>query len=299
MSLALCYNDCMEENNSNQGSNTINNNDNLGEEKPIGEEKQMDEQSLVGQKKNHKTKTWMIVGGIIAGIVAVSAIAIGVLAAGGAFNNDSCPSGQHRVCGPLGDGTEACGCYSERTVDLKPIIYLYPEKETDVTVRLGAPEKITSSYPKYEGGWDVTAYPNGDLIDRLNGNKLYSLYWEGERNVSKLDLTTGFVVKSDDVTNFLEEKLNILGLDYREKEEFIVYWLPKLEANKYNYIYFATEKEINAEMPLEFSVQPDTIIRIRMIFKGLDEYQNIEEQKLEPAPERVGFTVVEWGGTEL
>ena len=76
-------------------------------------------------------------------------------------------------------------------------------------------------------------------------------------------------------------------------------WLPKLEANKYNYIYFATEEEINSEMPLEFSIQPDTIIRVRMIFKGLDEYKNIEEQMLEPAPEREGFTVVEWGGTEL
>ena len=52
-------------------------------------------------------------------------------------------------------------------------------------------------------------------------------------------------------------------------------------------------------MPLEFSIQPDTIIRVRMIFKGLDEYKNIEEQMLEPAPEREGFTVVEWGGTEL
>ena len=81
-----------------------------------------------------------------------------------------------------------------------------------MTVRLGAPEKITSSYPKYEGGWDVTAYPNGDLIDRSNGNKLYSLYWEGERDANILDLTTGFVVKSEDMANFLEEKLEILEL---------------------------------------------------------------------------------------
>ena len=52
-------------------------------------------------------------------------------------------------------------------------------------------------------------------------------------------------------------------------------------------------------MPLEFSVQPDTIIRVGMIFKGLDGYKNVEEQALKPAPERNGFTVVEWGGTEL
>lgn len=30
-----------------------------------------------------------------------------------------------------------------------------------------------------------------------------------------------------------EEKLEILGLNYKETEEFIVYWLPKLEQNEY------------------------------------------------------------------
>ena len=283
----------MEENNSTQETDvTLKGND-------LDSEKQVENQSLVEQKKSNKTKTWLIVAGIMVGIIAVAGIVVGELAATADLGDDSCPAGKYRVCGPLGDGEMACGCYSDPDVVLKPIIYLYPENEIDVTVRLGAPERITISYPEYNNGWDITAYPNGDLIDKSSGNKLYSLYWEGERDTSKLDLATGFVVKSEDVANFLEEKLEILGLNYREKEEFIVYWLPKLEANKYNYIYFATEEEINSEMPLEFSIQPDTIIRVRMIFKGLDEYKNIEEQMLEPAPEREGFTVVEWGGTEL
>lgn len=283
----------MEEKNSTQETDvTLKGND-------LDSEKQVENQSLVGQKKSNKTKTWLIVAGVMVGIIAVAGIVVGVLAANGVFGNDSCPAGKYRVCGPLGDGEMTCGCYSNPDVDLKPIIYLYPENEIDVTVRLGAPEKITASYPKYNNGWDITAYPNGDLVDKSSGNKLYSLYWEGERDASILDLTTGFVVESEDMANLLEEKLEILGLNYREKEEFIIYWLPKLEANKYNYIYFATEEEINSEMPLEFSIQPDTIIRVRMIFKGLDEYKNIEEQILEPAPEREGFTVIEWGGTEL
>ena len=269
----------------------------------LDRKKRTDNQNLIRQKNSNKTKMCLIIVGVIVGAIAVAGIVVGVLAANGVFDkkpDKPCPAGKYRVCGPLGNGEEACGCYSgPADAVLKPIIYLYPEDEIDVTVRLGTPEKLTASYPKYNNGWDVTAYPNGDLIDKSSGNKLYSLYWEGERDTSKLDLTTGFVIKSEDAADFLEEKLDILGLNYREKEEFIVYWLPKLEVNKYNYIYFATEDEINEEMPLEFSVQPDTIIRVRMIFKGLDEYKNIEKQTLEPAPERNGFTVVEWGGTEL
>jgi hypothetical protein len=144
-----------------------------------------------------------------------------------------------------------------------------------------------------------TLKSDGTLVDKSTGNKLYSLYWEGTKNSSDLDKTVGFVVKGTDSAEFLEEKLAILGLNYKEKEEFIVYWLPKLESHNYNYIYFATEEEIEKEMPLKLSVEPDTLIRVRMIFEGLNEYREVEEQVLAPTPERNGFTVVEWGGTDL
>ena len=74
--------------------------------------------------------------------------------------------------------------------------------------------------------------------------------------------------------------------------------LPKLESNKYNYIRFATEDEISNNMPLEINPKPDTIIRILMIFKGLEKPIEVTQQELS-TPERVGFTIVEWGGTEI
>lgn len=89
-----------------------------------------------------------------------------------------------------------------------------------------------------------------------------------------------------------------IGLTEREAEEFIVYWLPKLESNKYNYIRFATLDEINKNMPLEINPNPDTIIRVLMTFKGLENPINVQEQQLE-TPNRTGFVAVEWGGTEI
>ncbi len=61
----------------------------------------------------------------------------------------------------------------------------------------------------------------------------------------KCNLKEGFVVKGNQTIQFLEEKLAVLGLNERESEEFIVYWLPKLQKNEYNYIRFATLEEIN------------------------------------------------------
>lgn len=179
----------------------------------------------------------------------------------------------------------------------KPIIYLYPEETTEISVTLGKPKNITCSYPEYTDGWNVIAHPDGTLIDIKTGRKYYSLYWEG---IDKTDINfkEGFIVKGNDTIEFLEEKLAILGLNEMEAEEFIVYWLPKLKENEYNYIRFATIDEINEIMPLKFSVKPDTIIRVLMQYKGLENPIDVQEQKLE-TPERTGFVAVEWGGTEI
>ena len=179
----------------------------------------------------------------------------------------------------------------------KPIIYLYPEEEMQITVTLGKYENVTCIYPEYNGCWNVIAKPNGDLIDLNTGRNLYSLYWEGISNVKMAD-NTGFVVKGIDTAKFLEEKLAILGLTDREAQEFIIYWLPQMQDNNYNYIRFATMEEINEMMPLHFSTEPDSLIRVLMTFKPLNEYIDVPEQKL-TTPIREGFVVVEWGGSKL
>ena len=95
----------------------------------------------------------------------------------------------------------------------------------------------------------------------------------------------------------MEEKLAILGLNEREAEEFIVYWLPRLEKNRYNLIRFKVAEELNEEVKLNISPKPDTLIRVMMEFKPLLLKKNIKEQELTEV-ERSGYTVVEWGTTE-
>ena len=51
-------------------------------------------------------------------------------------------------------------------------------------------------------------------------------------------------------------------------------------------------------MPLEFSLKPDTLIRVLMTYKGLEKPMDVQEQQL-VTPSRTGFVVVEWGGTEI
>ena len=181
--------------------------------------------------------------------------------------------------------------------EAKPVIYLYPETETALTVTLGHPERLSCAYPAYRDGWTVSAKPDGTMTDLSTGRSLYALYWEG-RNADFRMTDEGFCVAGADTAAFLEKALSKLGLNEREAEEFIIYWLPLMEDNAYNYIHFASAEEIENYMPLSFSVQPDSVIRINMVWKALDAPVALNAQVLE-TPERSGFAVVEWGGVHL
>ena len=176
----------------------------------------------------------------------------------------------------------------------KPIIYLYPTTETEVNVELWIPENLSHTYPKYDSEkWrNVIAQPNGDLEDINTWRKLYALYreWESE---NKTNFDEWFVVAWKDIISFLEEKLVTLWLNEREAEEFIVYWLPQMEDNEWNLIRFESVEEQNKNMPLNITPTPDTVIRVMMDWKTIDEPIDIPEQKL-TTPERNWFTVVEW-----
>ena len=177
----------------------------------------------------------------------------------------------------------------------KPVIYLYPEEETEVTVELALNGELTCTYPTYGEGWTVTALPDGTLTD-AKGQTYNYLYWEGEAEMD-YDFSEGFCVKGEDTAAFLETALADLGLTRREANEFIVYWLPIMEQNPYNIISFQTENYTEAAK-LIVSPEPDTLLRVFMAWKGAEEFTELPEQEL-AAPERIGFTVVEWGGTEV
>ncbi len=183
----------------------------------------------------------------------------------------------------------------EPGVAYKPVIYLYPEEETEVSVKLSLDGRLTCTYPAYNTGWKITAAPDGTLTD-AKGQTYNYLYWEGQTN-AKWDMTEGFCVKGEDTAVFLEEALEKLGLTRKEANEFIVYWLPLMEQNPYNIISFQQEIYTDAAK-LTVAPAPDTIIRVFMAWQGTECYVNIKEQVLS-APERTGFTVVEWGGTEV
>ena len=177
----------------------------------------------------------------------------------------------------------------------KPIIYIYPTKETNVTVSYPQYKRFDVSYPEYKGLWNVIAKPDGTLVD-ANSRQYYALYWEHTDKLN-INFNEGFVVEGKNTAIFLEEKLEILGLNEKERNEFIIYWLPRMQNNKYNLITFQGDNYFN-QFEMSVNPKPDTLIRVFMAYKPLEEKADIKEQHLEPR-QRSGYTVVEWGGTEV
>lgn len=178
----------------------------------------------------------------------------------------------------------------------KPVIYLYPEKETEVSVNLDFDGKLTYTYPALNNGWKVIAKPDGTLTNLADGSTHYYLFWEGNAR-PKWTYEKGFVIKGSETEKFLRENLAKMGLTPREYNDFITYWVPKMQENEYNLISFSGE-EYSEIAKLTVNPKPDSVIRIHMMWKGLDEPIEIEPQIL-PVYERKGFTLVEWGGTEI
>ena len=183
----------------------------------------------------------------------------------------------------------------KRLLPCKPVIYLYPEAETEVSVRLEYQGRLTCTYPAPDpdGAWHVTARPDGTLTDR-QGREYSYLFWEGASDGAPPDFSRGFVVRGSDTAAFLREKLAYMGLTPREYNEFIVYWLPRMQGNPWNLIAFQG-KNYTDSAPLTVTPRPDSVLRIFMAYRPLNAPVSVPPQELTPFVRR-GFTLVEWGG---
>lgn len=174
----------------------------------------------------------------------------------------------------------------------KPVLYLYPEEKELITVNFEHEDRLLTTYPKFKDEWEVVAEPNGDLTS--DSKYYYGLFWD-EENYKDYDFSTGFYVSGEEAISFLEEKLNYIGLNDRERNEFIMYWLPILEQNEHNLVHFDLTEEREKENKIYINPKPDSLLRVSIVIKKVDGKTNIKEQELEMF-ERVGFSAVEWGG---
>ncbi len=180
----------------------------------------------------------------------------------------------------------------------KPAIYMYPQKTTNINVKLDLDGKLTVSNPAYDAktGWSVVADPSGKLVAPLTLSDYPYLYYEADLkgvNIPK----EGFVFAASELPKSLKSLMESIGFNEKETADFLAYWLPKLTEKPYYFVTLLPEEVINQKEKLIFSVTPNSLIRSRFVFEGLDAPISVKPLKNISSHSRDGFTVTDWGGT--
>jgi len=182
----------------------------------------------------------------------------------------------------------------------KPVIYIYPISDQFTNINHEYLGEITFTYPEYGNGWRVLAKPDGTLLNLIDSTIHRYLFWEGISHASfnKFQRTNGFIVKSRDIIPFLEKTLKKLGLNAIESNDFITFWAPRMMIKDRSFIHFLINDNIRNTSFLQITPKPETLIRIFMEYSHSIPDTPIKEQSL-PTLQREGYTIIEWGGTEL
>jgi hypothetical protein len=205
----------------------------------------------------------------------------------------------------------------------KPVVYLYPEKPTQVQISFTSPMQLTTDVPTYHYGWNVLAKPDGTLKDLQTqytdcnsidstkrgleyaktacaANSYPYLYWAGnsiEKTYPTVD--KGWIVNRNNLRTFMNTKLDEIGLTAKEKGDMLEYWLPEMLTTyaPYYQISFLQTKEMNEMVPMNFNPIPQSFYRIFLDYRPLT---SKPDEKLQPQIlqkiQRNGFTAIEWGG---
>lgn len=175
----------------------------------------------------------------------------------------------------------------------KPVVYLYPEREQQVQVRVGADVKVSDPWYNPSTGWTALARPTGKLT--VNGQHFDSLFWEGPGKGEYPAITSGTIVKREQALSTIKRQLAQQGLNAKESQDFIDYWQDKIPNKPYIRLTWLTNKQLDHLAPLAITPKPDTVHRVFLDMTGLDQPIKLPAQKLETV-QRKGFTVIEWGG---
>lgn len=178
----------------------------------------------------------------------------------------------------------------------KPAIYLYPEKEQNLTVKvtpIGG--KITVEIPKLtDSMWNVTATPSGEI--KTGGKSFAYLFYESTTN-RPMTITKGTVVARKDIAVALPKMLDKIGFKAAEKKEFLDYWLPRMNSRSFYALQFMFNGELDQYAKVEISPSLP-LYRVFLNFKGMDKPEYLAPQTL-PTLDRTKPHAFEWGGNNL
>lgn len=187
----------------------------------------------------------------------------------------------------------------------KPVIYAYSDKPIDFSIHLKEKGELTFTYPQLQNEhlWKVKTGENGNLISENDVTFPY-LFWEAKQDFSSeigYHSNSNEIIYTKDLVTYFELELSKLGLNFKEQADFITYWCPKFIDAKNVQVQIFIDDNCSIIGDLVISPKPDHLRRIFVLFEANPiDLKNFIPKKLNVQTfERTGFTVIEWGGSEI
>lgn len=170
----------------------------------------------------------------------------------------------------------------------KPNIYLYPERPSDLEVRVPAWRLITESDPRYPvDGWRVRAWPDGAL-DTVVGRRDY-LFYELRLTPERLQHEEGWCVHGALAQATIEAAMADLGFLPSEIADFSDAWdadFPEAEV-------MTVLPQLTGLPALQIDPPPEALLRAWFVVT--DGCTAARAPQLPPPVARHGYHAAEWG----
>ncbi len=169
-------------------------------------------------------------------------------------------------------------------------IYIYPDSsQRDLDISLQPAGKVTRAVPTFKNGWKVSIGQNGKIDGKYNSIFYQSMFYY------KFNFSEGWVVDENNFKVKMDEIFDKIGLNAKEKKDFMDFWSKQLEwDDKYYSVYYIPTAQLNEALKLNISTTPDSILRAFFYFKATDDKLTMKEPTINPF-ERKGLTVLEVG----
>jgi hypothetical protein len=184
----------------------------------------------------------------------------------------------------------------------KPVVYLYPTTVSSISVQVKVDGSFTTCYPRMHttNTWNVKASPNGEIFDPRTEKRFPYLFWEATRTTKmSIDLAQAHCVSGADCERFLEDAAKAYAFNDKERTDFVTFWLPVMEHNKFNVVQFLSDSDYSRYADMTVTPKPDQTIRMFMIFQASASAISVGQPTMTAMQRGNGFCVVEWGGANL
>lgn len=156
--------------------------------------------------------------------------------------------------------------FSNGGAGCKPVVYTYDKlkRENSLTVTLPEKSRFTKVIPDFEDQSRTWKFTTDEQSSISVHDQIFPYLYYSTLRPNYQNNTRWWSVAAEDIEFFLNNKLDKMNFNTKEKADFLEYWLPQFEKGYVYGISFKFDEEFEPYARLHFTHQPEKSFRVFM-----------------------------------